>query len=81
MFLPRDKTSVKFSKTVLGERASLCSTATANPFVLASLSMKCMDNGIDWKPRSSAATMSVQRENDGWGRSVLCTGTREDRLR
>jgi hypothetical protein len=37
MFLPRDKTSVKFSKTALGERASLCSTATANPFVLASL--------------------------------------------
>jgi hypothetical protein len=70
MFLQRDKTSVKFSKTVLEERASFCSTATANPFVLASLSMKCMDNAIDWKRRSSAATMSVQQENDGRGRSV-----------
>jgi hypothetical protein len=70
MFLPRDKTSVKFSKTLLGERTSLCSTATANPFVLASLSMKYMDNAVDWKRRSSAATMSVQLENDRRGRSA-----------
>jgi hypothetical protein len=61
MFLPRDKTSVKFSKTVLRERASLCSTATANPFVLASLSMKYMDNAVDWKRHSTLASISTPR--------------------
>jgi NAD(P)-dependent dehydrogenase (short-subunit alcohol dehydrogenase family) len=59
------RTSVKFSKTVLGEGASLCSTATHHPFVLASLSMKHGLRVLEPRGRGSIVNISLMYGHEG----------------